>query len=95
MGGRKHGLTAQYCEPNIHNHATCNTILSYTVNNQQLNNLHPKNYNKKHEKMQHMVVIDKLSMTCSYAELNFKLQHISSFFVHHPPTTIKNLLDGM
>jgi len=36
--------------------------------------------------MQHMVVTDKPPMTCSYAELNFKLQHISSFFIHHPPT---------
>jgi len=36
--------------------------------------------------MQYMVVMDKLPMTCSYAELNFKLQHISSFFTHHPPT---------
>jgi len=50
---------------------------------------------KKHENMQHMVVMDKLPMTRSYAELNFKLQHISSFFVHHPPTTINNLLGGM
>jgi hypothetical protein len=36
--------------------------------------------------MQHVVVMDKLPMTCRYAELNFKIQHISSFFIHHPPT---------
>jgi hypothetical protein len=36
--------------------------------------------------MQHMVVMDKLPMTRSYAELNFKLQHISTIFIHHPRT---------
>jgi hypothetical protein len=47
VGGWEHGPTTQYCEPNRHNQATCNTTLRYIAGNQQFKNLHPKNYNKR------------------------------------------------
>jgi hypothetical protein len=36
--------------------------------------------------MQHTLVMGKLPKACSYAQFNFKLQHIPSFSVHQSPT---------
>lgn len=62
-------------------------VTQYIAGTQQFKNLHPKNYNKKTWKYATYGIMDKLLLTCSYAELNFKLQNVSSFFIHHSQTT--------